>query len=131
MVRGSGSRLAGARTDPIVAKEKADFLRSGFRPVRTMHDVGVYRGGKIGAYRARIGIRRAGHPREDSKALNDAYRMFCQQRKSQDAVLAWLKEQPGNHLLDAWIAFLSSPSKSGYARARPGRKSGGVEEEDV
>ena len=78
----------------------------------------------------RIGIRRAGHPREDSKALNSAYKMFCQQRKPRDEVLTWLQEQPGNHLLAAWIAFLSAPSKSGYARARPVRKSDGVEEDE-
>lgn len=77
----------------------------------------------------RIGLRRAGYPREQSKALRSAYRMFCQHRKPLDTVLAWLKEQSGNPLLDAWIAFLSSPSKSGYARARPVRNSSGGEED--
>ncbi len=82
----------------------------------------------------RRGIRGAGYPREDTKALSSAYRMFCRERKPVAEVLAWLngqlQEQPGNTLLEVWIAFLSSPSKSGYARARPVRKNGTGEDAD-
>ena len=78
----------------------------------------------------RVGLRRAGYSPGDSKVLNSAYRMFCQQRKPRDEVLKWMREQPSNPLLDSWITFLSAPSKRGYARARPSIKRGGEEEEE-
>lgn len=76
----------------------------------------------------RVGLRRAGYSKEESRVLHSAYKMFCQQRKPHGEVLHWMAEQPSNPLLEAWIAFLSTPSKSGYARARPSAKRGGEEE---
>lgn len=78
----------------------------------------------------RVGLRRAGHPKEESRVLHSAYKMFCQQRKPHGEVLQWMKDQPSNPLLDVWIAFLSAPSKTGYARARPASKRGREQEEE-
>lgn len=75
----------------------------------------------------RVGLRRNGFNNKDAEAVRQAYRMFCQQRKPLQEVVAWLKEQPANHLVDTWIAFMEKKSRVGYARASGGRRNVGGE----
>jgi UDP-N-acetylglucosamine acyltransferase len=64
----------------------------------------------------RVGLRRAGHSAQDVQPLREAYRRFCEAREPLAEFRAWLDAQPENPLLAVWRAFLSQPSKRGYAR---------------
>ncbi len=71
----------------------------------------------------RVGIERANYRLKETETVKKAYRMFCQQRKPLQGVLQWMEAQPPDPFLETWIAFLSEPSKNGYARARTSKRS--------
>jgi UDP-N-acetylglucosamine acyltransferase len=63
-----------------------------------------------------IGLRRGGLPLANRSLLKEAYRRFCVRCEPIAGLLAWLRAQPEDPLLDAWREFLSAKSKRGYAR---------------
>ena len=79
----------------------------------------------------RVGLRRAGYATAQSAALKTPYRMLCVQRRPVPEVLAWLRAQPANPVLEAWSAFLAGPSKRGFARTHLTRHGAPQDEADA
>ena len=78
----------------------------------------------------RLGIRRSTYPIKETAPLEAAYQMFCVRRKPPAEFISWLKEQPPNPFLGEWIAFLTEPTKRGFARGRvPTRRHASGEED--